>query len=547
MLTRARAARALADTADLTVRLSEDLNYLRQETSSTRLDNLQENITLSLRHIDDYQQLEAQLQEQIRVLQEQLQQEQRKLTAEQQKSKSLTRLLEDHDDNNTTPQEEIYQCRIRELESRLQQLMLPVYQNSTAIQTDILLTPPSPPSSNMSQPGYLDMITPFTGDTDTSSVRDFLTQLEQVADIGQWTDGVKRQVCLLKIRGVARQSVAYSQLEQELTFDSLKKKLLHIFQPKVTATEINEIFLATRQFSNEPLWKYIARMRDAADKYFASMQVTKQNGVYPAFADAKLCHVFIRGLNNQFKPYVESSRVESFEEAVKAAEYKSNLLRADTQGPLPPDTALAALTEGMHSLKAQLTDIKQELSTSHLPVTYTLPRQHSPRPAAASDSVPREVLLTKVVSDPHRTTFSESFPRRDRSSRSSRPRWCTYCRRDNHEYRDCFLRQKDERQRRNNSNDRDSSPHRSRFSDNNYNGSYSRDSRDFSRERRHDSTDRRHDSPERRYGNNTRNYSSVNANSWRQQRSVSRGSNNSSSSPRVSPQPARRSDRPLNE
>lgn len=436
-LTRAQAAQKRSDVAEVVVKITQDLNYLSQVTDANCLESLKENIKQSFQALDDAKESEDTLRSQIDKLTAQLDESENKFRSEQAKARGLTELLQEHDET-VTPQEASYLDTIKSLKEALAQARVSAYKTSTGVQTETSTVLKK--KVNMEGINVFDTLPCFDGDSG-STVQEFLKDLDQAAQLAQWTDDQTRRICIYKLKGKARRAIEQAQLKEVLTLKSLKAELRSKFGPQCTAAELSHRFFTTTQLPTERVWEYRQRKEEAAEKFLRVFGVEKVNGIFPTKAAEQVTATFVLGLKAGIREFVEAADCTSLEDAVQKAEYKENLLQTDSQPYAVQGPAFTHLQREVASIKAKLEVESKQDPGLHFPVPLQCQATSFSRDQVLGSSMDEVVKALAALTE---KVEKLSVPG---SAQQGNSRECSYCRRKNHSSEKCYLRIKEEQNR----------------------------------------------------------------------------------------------------
>lgn len=213
------------------------------------------------------------------------------------------------------------------------------------------------------------IIQPFSGDGNGTSVKDFFEILEQVAEMGGWTHAQKLGMAKCRMVGAAYE-FAWKDMHAKTakSYSEFKRIALERFDNAPRSVRLRN-FLDARQKPHEDVQTYASRIQALAYDAFDCSR--EENGEQQAqsYLEEQLTAQFVGGLRDPVRRFVLSKNPTKFTQAVEEAvrEERNEALttgsiekvRAVTEMTLP-NREIEKLTERLTRLEELLTQTAPE-------------------------------------------------------------------------------------------------------------------------------------------------------------------------------------------
>ena len=192
----------------------------------------------------------------------------------------------------------------------------------------------------------------FSGDDparDSGSFREWLEQFEMVADLAQWSDGVKLKQMVLRLRGSAQAFYRTCAVERKRDYQALVQDLENRFTPvRIQALE-SSIFRERRQKEGELVDTYAQDLQRLFQKaYPKALQGSEDAQV---MGRSVLSNQFIGGLLPDLKRKIAYIEGATFSELWQKARFEEARLQDLTR--TGPPTSTPSMKQRLHQEKQQ--------------------------------------------------------------------------------------------------------------------------------------------------------------------------------------------------
>lgn len=167
------------------------------------------------------------------------------------------------------------------------------------------------------------MVPSFSGDGSGQNVVDFLQVLEQVAQMGGWTDPQKIGIAKCKMIGKAYAFAWHDEEVKTVTsFARFKELTLKRFDDEPENVHL-ERFLTARQEVGEDVRGFASRLQGlgarSVQKAAAMNADAEENAAAQAVLARQLLSLYVNGLRDPVRRFVLSQNAQTFNEAVEVA------------------------------------------------------------------------------------------------------------------------------------------------------------------------------------------------------------------------------------
>ncbi|GFU76570.1 retrovirus-related Pol polyprotein from transposon 412 [Trichonephila clavipes] len=224
-------------------------------------------------------------------------------------------------------------------------------------QSDPLLTQTASEKFNL-----IDLIPMYDGG-ESLGIRRFLEKLNDVANLGKWSNDEKVIILKLKLAGIAEEFFLSDPTHSHLTeFNHIARVHVSIFEKAVPLSTRLQLFSSCIQGSSESVQEFAARINKQGTQILQSGNSAQNTAVRNA-NDQLLQSRFISGLRNDIRRFVLARDPINLEESINAAlieeqNVKLNQIANDERsGLLPSQTetsVISALTNKLQEINLRV-------------------------------------------------------------------------------------------------------------------------------------------------------------------------------------------------
>ncbi|GFT89361.1 hypothetical protein TNCV_4386511 [Trichonephila clavipes] len=241
-------------------------------------------------------------------------------------------------------------------------------------QSDPLLTQTASEKFNL-----IDLIPMYDGG-ESLGIRRFLAKINDVANLGKWSNDEKVTILKLKLAGIAEEFFLSDPTHSQLTeYNDIARILIGRFEKAVPLSTRLQLFSSCIQGPSESLQEFAARINKLGTQIFQSGNLAQNTAVRNA-NDQLLQSHFISGLRNDIRRFVLSRDPLNLDESINAAlieeqnmklnqiasEEGSGLSSAQTENPV-----LSALADRLEEINLRDIDrrsVEKGRGTRTLPI-----------------------------------------------------------------------------------------------------------------------------------------------------------------------------------
>ncbi|GFX14038.1 hypothetical protein TNCV_612431 [Trichonephila clavipes] len=202
-------------------------------------------------------------------------------------------------------------------------------------QTDPLLTQTASEKFNI-----IDLIPRYDGG-ESLGIRRFLEKINDVANLGKWSNDEKVTILKLKLGGIAEEFFLSDPTHSQLTeYNDIARILIKRFEKAVPLSTRLQLFSSCIQGSSESVQEFAARINKLGTQIFQSGNSAQNTAVRNA-NDQLLQSRFISGLRNDIRRFVLSRDPLNLDESISTAlieeqNMKLNQIANDERSGLSP-------------------------------------------------------------------------------------------------------------------------------------------------------------------------------------------------------------------
>ncbi|GFY18850.1 hypothetical protein TNCV_3875381 [Trichonephila clavipes] len=234
-------------------------------------------------------------------------------------------------------------------------------------QSDPLLTQTASEKFNL-----IDLIPMYDGG-ESLGIRRFLEKINDVANLGKWSNAEKVTILKPKLAGIAEEFFLSVPTHSHLTeYNDIARVLITRFEKAVPLSTRLQLFSSCIQGSSESVQEFAASINKLGTQIFQSdnsaqnMQVRKAN-------DQLLQSCFISGLKNDIRRFVLARDPNTLEESISAAlieeqNVKLNQIANDKRSGLSPSqtetSVISALTNRLQEINLRVEGLQKASSVT---------------------------------------------------------------------------------------------------------------------------------------------------------------------------------------
>lgn len=211
------------------------------------------------------------------------------------------------------------------------------------------------------------IVQPFTGDNQGITINNFFNMVQQVGQMGGWSDGQLLAMSKFRMTGAA-QSFAWNdeKVKEATTFAEFKRLALERYDTEPQAVRMTK-FLEARQGMNEDVRTFASRIQSLAYSTLASPRegdTVEKRRYAKELVDEHLKNQFVAGLRDPVRRFVLSKNPTSFEDAVKeaASEERNEAVTGGVAHVRALRSADESRSDEMTALHARLDKLEELLS-----------------------------------------------------------------------------------------------------------------------------------------------------------------------------------------
>ncbi|GFT60426.1 retrovirus-related Pol polyprotein from transposon 17.6 [Trichonephila clavipes] len=201
-------------------------------------------------------------------------------------------------------------------------------------------------------------------------IRRFLGKINDVANLGKWSNDEKVTILKLKLTGIAEEFFLSDPTHSQLTeYNDIARILIGRFEKAVPLSTRLQLFSSCIQGPSESVQEFAARINKLGTQIFQSGNSAQNTAVRNA-NDQLLQSRFISGLKNEIRRFVLSRDPLNLEESINAAlieeqnmklnqiasEERSGLSSAQTENPV-----LSALADRLQEINLRVGRLQEQV------------------------------------------------------------------------------------------------------------------------------------------------------------------------------------------
>ncbi|GFX75501.1 hypothetical protein TNCV_522231 [Trichonephila clavipes] len=164
----------------------------------------------------------------------------------------------------------------------------------------------------------LELIPTYEG-SESLGIRRFLSKINDVAELGKWSNAEKVTIFKLKLSGIAEEFFLSDPSNSQLTnFDDIAQVLSSRFERTVPLSTRLQLFSSCLQGVSESVQEFSARIKKLGTQIFQSGNSVQTTAARNA-NDQLLQSRFINGLRNDIRGFVLARDPNTLEESINAA------------------------------------------------------------------------------------------------------------------------------------------------------------------------------------------------------------------------------------
>ncbi|GFX53325.1 uncharacterized protein TNCV_363181 [Trichonephila clavipes] len=216
----------------------------------------------------------------------------------------------------------------------------------------------------------IDLIPMYDGG-ESLGIRRFLEKINDVANLGKWSNDEKVTILKLKLAGIAEEFFLSDPTHSHLTeYNDIARILINRFEKAVPLSTRLQLFSSCIQGSSESVQEFAARINKLGTQIFQSGNSAQNTAVRNA-NDQLLQSRFISGLRNDIRRFVLARDPLNLDESISAAlieeqNMKLNQIANDERSGLSPsqteNSVISALTNKLEEINLRVGRL-QEVSS----------------------------------------------------------------------------------------------------------------------------------------------------------------------------------------
>ncbi|GFU77819.1 retrovirus-related Pol polyprotein from transposon 17.6 [Trichonephila clavipes] len=234
-------------------------------------------------------------------------------------------------------------------------------------QSDPLLTQTASEKFNL-----IDLIPMYDGG-ESLGIRRFLEKINDVANLGKWSNDEKVTILKSKLAGIAEEFFLSDPTHSHLTeYNDITRILIKRFEKAVPLSTRLQLFSSSIQGSSESVQEFAARINKLGTQIFQSGNSAQNTSVRNA-NDQILQSRFISGLKNDIRRFVLARDPLNLDESISAAlieeqNMKLNQIANDERSGLSPsqteNSVISALTNKLEEINLRVGRLQEASSVT---------------------------------------------------------------------------------------------------------------------------------------------------------------------------------------
>ncbi|GFY33104.1 uncharacterized protein TNCV_2230531 [Trichonephila clavipes] len=218
----------------------------------------------------------------------------------------------------------------------------------------------------------IDLIPMYDGG-ESLGIRRFSEKINDVANLGKWSNEEKVTILKLKSAGIAEEFFLSDPTHSQLTeYNDIARILIGRFEKAVPLSTRLQLFSSCIQGSSESVQEFAARINKLGTQIFQSGNSAQNTAVRNA-NDQLLQSRFISGLRNDIRRFVLSPDPLNLDESISAAlieeqNMKLNQIANDERSGLSPsqteNSVLSALTDRLEEINLRVGRLQEASSVT---------------------------------------------------------------------------------------------------------------------------------------------------------------------------------------
>ncbi|GFW03353.1 uncharacterized protein TNCV_4544351 [Trichonephila clavipes] len=218
----------------------------------------------------------------------------------------------------------------------------------------------------------IDLIPMYDGG-ESLGIRRFLEKINDVANLGKWSNDEKVTILKLKLAGIAEEFFLSDPTHSLLTeYNDIVRILIKRFEKAVPLSKRLQLFSSCIQGSSERVQEFAARINKLGTQIFQSGNSAQNTAVRNA-NDQLLQSRFISGLRNDIHRFVLARDPMNLDESISAAlieeqNMKLNLIANDERFCLSPsqteNSVISALTNKLEEINLRIGRLQEASSVT---------------------------------------------------------------------------------------------------------------------------------------------------------------------------------------
>ncbi|GFV01108.1 hypothetical protein TNCV_1010291 [Trichonephila clavipes] len=209
--------------------------------------------------------------------------------------------------------------------------------------------------------------------SESLGIRRFLGKINDVANLGKWSNDEKVTILKLKLAGIAEEFFLSDPTHSQLTeYNDIARILIKRFEKAVPLSTRLQFFSSCIQGSSESVQEFAARINKLGTQIFQSGNSAQNTAVRNA-NEQLLQSRFISGLRNDIRRFVLSRDPLNLDESISTAlieeqNMKLNQIANDERSGLSPsqteNSVLSALTDRLEEINLRVGRLQEASSVT---------------------------------------------------------------------------------------------------------------------------------------------------------------------------------------
>ncbi|GFW40548.1 hypothetical protein TNCV_4823861 [Trichonephila clavipes] len=218
----------------------------------------------------------------------------------------------------------------------------------------------------------IDLIPMYDGG-ESLGIRRFLEKINDVANLGKWSNDEKVTILKLKLAGIAEEFFLSDPTHSHLTeYNDIARILIARFEKAVPLSTRLQLFSSCIQGSSESVQEFAGRINKLGTQIFQSGNLAQSTAVRNA-NDQLLQSRFISGLRNDIRRFVLARDPLNLDESINAAlieeqNVKLNQIANDERSGLSPSqtetSVISALTNKLQEINLRVERLQEASSVT---------------------------------------------------------------------------------------------------------------------------------------------------------------------------------------